>query len=225
MAVMGLRLAQRANGVSVLHGAVSREMFGGLWPGFDSPEVPITSVTNGVHAETWVHPAVFELAERELGPDALVDEPFAAVDRLSDKAIWEIRTPAARANWSARPGAGSRSPGSPAAPPPPSWAGPTSLLDPDVLTIGFARRVPSYKRLTLMLRDRERLISLLPHPDRPVQLVDRGQGAPGRRRRQAAGAGTGALRRRRRGCGTASPSCRTTTWRWRRPCCPAATCG
>lgn len=62
MAVMGLRLAQRANGVSVLHGGVSRGMFAGLWPGFDADEVPITSVTNGVHAPTWVAPEVFRLA-------------------------------------------------------------------------------------------------------------------------------------------------------------------
>ena len=177
MAVMGLRLAQRANGVSVLHGAVSREMFGGLWPGFDSPEVPIASVTNGVHAETWVHPAVFELAERELGPGALLTEPFAAVDRLSDKAIWEIRSVLRAAlvqearrrvkeSWIAR-GASEAELG---------WT--ADVLDPEVLTIGFARRVPSYKRLTLMLRDRERLTALLLHPEHPIQLVIAGKAHP-----------------------------------------------
>ena len=67
MAVMGLRLAQRANGVSLLHGDVSREMFSGLWPGFDPDEVPITSVTNGVHAPTWVAPEVFRLGARQIG--------------------------------------------------------------------------------------------------------------------------------------------------------------
>jgi starch phosphorylase len=69
MAVMGLRLAQRANGVSRLHGTVSRSMFEGLWPGFDAAEVPIISVTNGVHAPTWVAREVFELAAREVGPE------------------------------------------------------------------------------------------------------------------------------------------------------------
>ena len=64
MAVMGMRLAQRANGVSKLHGEVSRGMFDGLWPGFDDDEVPITSVTNGVHAPTWVAREVVELGER-----------------------------------------------------------------------------------------------------------------------------------------------------------------
>lgn len=70
MAVMGLRLAQRANGVSTLHGAVSREMFAGLWPGFDPPEVPITSVTNGVHAPTWVAPEVYRLRAESGGTPA-----------------------------------------------------------------------------------------------------------------------------------------------------------
>ncbi len=67
MAVMGLRLAQRANGVSRLHGEVSRGMFDGLWPGFDDAEVPISSITNGVHAPTWVDRRVFELAEQHVG--------------------------------------------------------------------------------------------------------------------------------------------------------------
>jgi starch phosphorylase len=177
MAVMGLRLAQRANGVSLLHGAVSREMFGGLWPGFDAPEVPIASVTNGVHAETWVHPKVFELAERELGPGALLAEPSGAVERLSDKAIWEIRCllraelvrearRRVKESWIAR-GASEAELG---------WT--ADVLDPDILTIGFARRVPSYKRLTLMLRDPERLTSLLLHPQRPIQLVIAGKAHP-----------------------------------------------
>ena len=67
MAVMGLRLAQRANGVSQLHGVVSREMFDGLWPGFDDVEVPISSITNGVHAPTWVDRAVYDVARKHLG--------------------------------------------------------------------------------------------------------------------------------------------------------------
>ena len=62
MAVMGMRLAQRVNGVSLLHGEVSREMFAGLWPGFDAAEVPIGSITNGVHAPTWVAPEIEALA-------------------------------------------------------------------------------------------------------------------------------------------------------------------
>jgi starch phosphorylase len=176
MAVMGLRLAQRANGVSVLHGEVSRQMFGGLWPGFDEPEVPITSITNGVHAATWVHPLVTELVERDLGPGAM-NSPFEAVDQVPDKTIWEIRCRLraelvaearrrVQESWISR-GASAAELG---------WTG--ALLDPNALTIGFARRVPSYKRLTLMLRDRERLIRLLTNPDRPVQLVIAGKAHP-----------------------------------------------
>ena len=92
MAVMGLRLAQRANGVSQLHGVVSREMFEGLWPGFDDSEVPITSVTNGVHAGTWVDRKVYELADKHLGTHHL--ERDNAWDRIADvprDAIWATK--------------------------------------------------------------------------------------------------------------------------------------
>ncbi|GGJ46818.1 glycosyltransferase family 1 protein [Streptomyces brasiliensis] len=184
MAVMGLRLAQRANGVSLLHGNVSREMFSGLWPGFDPDEVPITSVTNGVHAPTWVAPEVFRLGARALGVERAEDELSAGgaerwdvVAGIADQDIWELRRTLReqlvvevrrrlRASWRQR-GAGTAELG---------WI--DGVLDPDVLTIGFARRVPSYKRLTLMLRDRDRLMDLLLHPERPVQIVVAGKAHP-----------------------------------------------
>jgi starch phosphorylase len=184
MAVMGLRLAQRANGVSTLHGAVSREMFAGLWPGFDPEEVPITSITNGVHAPTWVAPEVFRLGARQIGTqraeDALMTgsvERWDAISEIPDPTIWELRRELreqlvedvrrrVRASWRQR-GAGQAELG---------WA--DSILDPDVLTIGFARRVPSYKRLTLMLRDPDRLRALLLHPERPIQIVVAGKAHP-----------------------------------------------
>lgn len=184
MAVMGLRLAQRANGVSILHGAVSRKMFAGLWPGFDPEEVPITSITNGVHAPTWVAPEVMRLGTRQIGvqrtEDALAVGGAArweAVADIPDSAIWELRRTLReqlveevrtrlRASWRQR-GAGLVELG---------WT--DQVLDPDVLTIGFARRVPSYKRLTLMLRDPERLTGLLLHPERPVQIVVAGKAHP-----------------------------------------------
>ncbi|MYY18422.1 MULTISPECIES: alpha-glucan family phosphorylase [unclassified Streptomyces] len=210
MAVMGLRLAQRANGVSTLHGAVSREMFSGLWPGFDATEVPITSVTNGVHAPTWVAPEVLGLGARMFGAER-ADEALAgaevgdagaadlgdaaggaagadlarpgtprrwdAVTTVPDREIWDLRR-ALRgqlvtevrkrlyASWRRR-GAGTAELG---------WI--DGVLDPDVLTIGFARRVPSYKRLTLMLHDPDRLRALLLHPTRPVQIVVAGKAHP-----------------------------------------------
>ncbi|MFE7466831.1 alpha-glucan family phosphorylase [Streptomyces sp. NPDC057499] len=173
MAVMGLRLAQRANGVSTLHGSVSREMFAGLWPGFDAAEVPITSVTNGVHAPTWVAPEVFELRGRHGAAPGSRDWATG----IPDRELWELRRTLRaelvtevrerlHASWLARG----------AAPAELGWI--DGVLDPDVLTIGFARRVPSYKRLTLMLRDRERLTALLLHPDRPVQIVVAGKAHP-----------------------------------------------
>ncbi|MGW6241549.1 alpha-glucan family phosphorylase [Streptomyces sp. NPDC055094] len=162
MAAMGLRLAQRANGVSTLHGAVSRRMFAGLWPGFDPTEVPITSVTNGVHAPTWVAPEMARLGDAERVPDADV---WAVRRALREQLVTEVRT-RLHASWRQR-GAEAAELG---------WI--DGVLDPDVLTIGFARRVPSYKRLTLMLRDRERLTDLLLHPERPVQIVVAGKAHP-----------------------------------------------
>jgi starch phosphorylase len=175
MAVMGLRLGQRANGVSQLHGDVSRGMFGALWPGFDQDDVPITSVTNGVHAPTWVDPIVQDFAVDRLG--GWSSGTNWAADHVSDGEIWELRrrmraqlvtdarTRVSRAWREQNPGSVD-----------PSWL--STLLDPDVLTIGFARRVPTYKRLTLMLEDPDRLRGLLNHPERPVQIVIAGKSHP-----------------------------------------------
>ncbi|GHF45710.1 alpha-1,4 glucan phosphorylase [Kitasatospora xanthocidica] len=184
MAAMGLRLAQRANGVSTLHGEVSRSMFNGLWPGFDPAEVPITSVTNGVHAATWIDPAVVRLGAAEIGAERAEEAMttgeatrWTGLESIGNSEVWELRRTLRaqlveearrrlRASWRQR-GAGQAELG---------WV--SSVLDPDVLTIGFARRVPSYKRLTLMLRDQDRLRSLLLHPTRPVQIVVAGKAHP-----------------------------------------------
>ena len=171
MAVMGLRLAQRANGVSLLHGEVSREMFAGLWPGFDAAEVPIISITNGVHAPTWVAPEVLALAGGD-GPEA-----FASADSVPAEAIWATKR-ALRARLVDDVRRRQRESLTQRGHTPAELTWVDSLLDPDVLTIGFARRVPSYKRLTLMLRDPDRLRALLLHPDRPVQLVIAGKAHP-----------------------------------------------
>jgi starch phosphorylase len=179
MAVMGLRLAQRANGVSKLHGQVSRGMFAGLWPAFDQNEVPITSVTNGVHAPTWVAPEVMRLARRAGGAD-LVERGEGweqAVAKVRDAEIWATKRVlrerlVAEARRRLRESCRER--GSSEAEL--GWI--DGVLDPDVLTIGFARRVPSYKRLTLMLRDPARLKALLLHSKRPVQIVIAGKAHP-----------------------------------------------
>ncbi|HEU5005477.1 MAG TPA: alpha-glucan family phosphorylase [Jatrophihabitantaceae bacterium] len=178
MAHMGLRLGKRANGVSLLHGQVSREMFAPLWPGFDPAEVPITSITNGVHAPTWMAREVVELAEREVGTVAVAEgNGWDAVDKVSDAELWRVRGELRERlvrevrrrvhNSALQRGMSEAELG---------WT--ASVFDPDVLTIGFARRVPSYKRLTLMLRDPDRLRSLLLDPERPVQIVIAGKSHP-----------------------------------------------
>jgi glycogen phosphorylase len=181
MAHMGLRLGQRANGVSQLHGHVSRGMFSDLWPGFDEGDVPIGSITNGVHAPTWTARELVEMGtqsssqgDRGDGDDITV---FDGVDRIPAADLWNMRrtlrgrlveevrrrirdTALSRGATEAEVG----------------WT--ETAFDPDVLTIGFARRVPSYKRLTLMLRDPERLKALLLDPERPLQLVIAGKSHP-----------------------------------------------
>ncbi|MEV5325531.1 alpha-glucan family phosphorylase [Nonomuraea sp. NPDC052634] len=177
MAVMGMRLAQRVNGVSKLHGEVSREMFKDLWPGFDVDEVPIGSITNGVHAPTWVGRELMELAGREVPTLVERARGWEDIQKIPDEEIWRIRGQLRRRlvegarvrlrkSWRER-GASDAELG---------WI--DDALDPEVLTIGFARRVPSYKRLTLMLRDPARLRELLLHPDRPVQIVIAGKAHP-----------------------------------------------
>lgn len=179
MAVMGFRLAQRANGVSRLHGHVSREMFNGLWSSFDEAEVPIGSITNGVHAPTWVAREFFALAQAEgADPDGDDTDSFwMAVDKVpADRVFQTKRTLRARLVEDARRRlrASYRKRGLAAAEL--RWI--DHALDPDVLTIGFARRAASYKRLTLMLRDPDRLKRLLLDPERPVQLVIAGKAHP-----------------------------------------------
>ncbi|WP_433467863.1 alpha-glucan family phosphorylase [Spirillospora sp. CA-128828] len=177
MAVMGMRLAQRVNGVSELHGEVSREMFGGLWGGFDTSDVPIGSITNGVHAGTWVAREVLEFTARELPSVMESGRGWEDVRNVSEAEIWRMRgllrrrlvldaRRRLRESWRQRGASEAEI----------SWI--DDALDPDVLTIGFARRVPSYKRLTLMMADPDRLRAILLDPDRPVQIVIAGKAHP-----------------------------------------------
>jgi starch phosphorylase len=165
MAVMGMRLAERVNGVSVLHGAVSREMFAGLWPGFDTAEVPIGSITNGVHAPTWVAREVSDLGDSASAAEAEAGRLWEIRRLLRARLVTETRR-RLRESWRQRGASGAEL----------TWI--DDVLDENVLTIGFARRVPSYKRLTLMLNDPQRLAGLLLDPDRPVQIVIAGKAHP-----------------------------------------------
>jgi glycogen phosphorylase len=165
MAVMGMRLAQRVNGVSRLHGQVSREMFAGLWPGFDTSEVPIGSITNGVHAPTWVAREVSELGDSATAASADTARLWEIRRQLRARLIAETRR-RLRESWRQRGASGAEL----------TWI--DDVLDENVLTIGFARRVPSYKRLTLMLNDPQRLTGLLLDPEQPIQIVIAGKAHP-----------------------------------------------
>jgi glycogen phosphorylase len=181
MAVMGMRLAQRVNGVSKLHGQVSREMFTGLWPGFDTCEVPIGSITNGVHSPSWVATEILSIAQdghragdaewlADDGPawDAVAADPvriFEIRRTLRARLVRHARD-RLRASWRQRGASDAEL----------AWIG--GALDENILTIGFARRVPSYKRLTMMLHDPERLRRLLLDPERPIQIVIAGKAHP-----------------------------------------------
>ncbi|MCU1483595.1 MAG: alpha-glucan phosphorylase [Actinomycetia bacterium] len=178
MAVMGLKLASRSNGVSKLHGAVSREMFSSLWPGVPVDEVPIGSVTNGVHANTWVSSEMQDLLSRHVLPEwpEAGAERWARMEEVGDDEVWRVREQSrerlvtfvrshVRASVTAR-GAESDA----------GWT--SELLDPRALTVGFARRFATYKRATLLLSQPERLRKLLLSTDRPVQFVFAGKAHP-----------------------------------------------
>jgi starch phosphorylase len=178
MAVLGLRLSALANGVSQLHGVVSRRMFSALWPDLPDAETPITSVTNGVHALTWIGPEMTGLYQRHLAPD-WPDNPLAwdRVDEITDDALWRARERArermlGRVRRAVRSQAQRRGERATAL----EWT--DGIGDPGALTIGFARRFAEYKRGTLLLRQPERLRRLLLATDRPVQFVFAGKAHP-----------------------------------------------
>jgi starch phosphorylase len=178
MAHMGLRLAQRANGVSRLHGRVSRAMFNELWPGFDSGEVPIGSITNGVHGRTWAAPQWLQLGRELAGADSFSDPGvWLRLQQVDAGHLWWIRSQLRsllvedvrlrlRRSWLERGASDAEL----------SWI--ATAFDPNVLTIGFARRVPTYKRLTLILRNPDRLEQLLLDEERPIQLIVAGKSHP-----------------------------------------------
>lgn len=178
MAQLGFRIAQRSNGVAKLHGAVSRGMFQDLYPGFDVPEVPIGSVTNGVHRRTWTSAHMDDLYKKALGDvDISSLSDWSALSTLTDHELTvtrdalradlvEMARDHVKQSWLRR-GADEA-----------ELAWTDHILDPAALTIGFARRVSTYKRLTLMLSDPERFKKILLDEDRPVQIVVAGKSHP-----------------------------------------------
>jgi glycogen phosphorylase len=173
--VLALRLARRSNGVARLHGRVSREMWHRLWPGTPAEDVPIGHVTNGVHVERWVGREVAELLARQVGAGwehRFEADAWEPVRDLDPAALWAARN-AARQRLVAvaqqRLAAQAERLGTS-----PNGAG----LDPDALTIGFARRFATYKRATLVAHDLDRLARLLTDTQRPAQLLIAGKAHP-----------------------------------------------
>jgi glycogen phosphorylase len=163
MAVMGLKLSARSNGVAALHGDVSRAMFQGMWPSIPVDEVPIGSVTNGVHAHTWIAPEITDLFSTGIHPmwDGADAATWDGANKLDNNTIWSVRnTGRSKLVRFVRDRMGD------------------DLLDPDALTIGFARRFATYKRATLLLSQPERLAAMLTSTDRPVQFVFAGKAHP-----------------------------------------------
>jgi starch phosphorylase len=164
MAVLGLRLSSRVNGVSQLHAQVSRRLWRGVFPDAPLSEIPIGAVTNGVHGPTWTSKEIGALNPREGdGPDPAELWRRHEHRRAALVETVRIRTAAARTRR-----------GAPDAEVAAAW----QLLDPAALTIGFARRFATYKRATLIFQDPARLSRLLSDPNRPVQLVFAGKAHP-----------------------------------------------
>jgi starch phosphorylase len=178
MAVMGLRLAGLSNGVARLHGETSRRMFQRLWPDVPADEVPITSVTNGVHAETWVSSEMADVLARYLTPAWHESaEEWARIDDIDDDELWRAREQGRDrlvAFVRERLRSTLRTEGATASDA--AWA--DEVLDPRILTIGFARRFATYKRADLLLSQPDRLKALLLSPERPIQVVFAGKAHP-----------------------------------------------
>lgn len=175
---LALRSARRINGVSKRHAEVARGMWQHLWPGVDERNVPITHVTNGVHAPTWLAPPMRALLDRHLGPDWLrSSDPsrLEAIAAIPDEELWSVRS-ALRARLvdyvRGKSVADRLARGETIA----YAEGAASTFDPDVLTLGFARRVASYKRLHLLIADPARSLALLER--RRIQIVMSGRAHP-----------------------------------------------
>jgi glycogen phosphorylase len=181
MAVMGLRLSGMANGVARLHGGTSRAMFQALWPSVRTEDVPIGSVTNGVHGRTWVSTEMSDLLSKYVSPawDEAQTPEWARITEARDDEIWRVREQGRAALVDVVRDRLRRSLA--AATPHPAtsdleWV--NEVLDPRYLVVGFARRFATYKRATLLLSQPDRLRALLLDERRPLQLVFSGKAHP-----------------------------------------------
>ncbi len=181
MTVLALRMASASNGVSALHGKVSRNMWRSIWPGVPEDEIPIGHVTNGVHFRSWISYEMNQLYDRYLGPKWREEHADAGlwrrVENIPAEELWrtherrrERLVAFARRRLRlqlVRRGA-----------PQSEIDAADEVLDPDALTIGFARRFATYKRAALLLRDMGRLEQILNQADRPVQILFAGKAHP-----------------------------------------------
>lgn len=181
MGILALKVAGKKNGVSKLHGAVSRELFGDVWPEIAANESPITYVTNGIHTCSWLAPSLKELYNKYLIPywqdNIFKDEVWENINNIPNQELWGIHqqrkqkllelVKESTTNRLRRSGYSYE-----------EINDITSKLNPNALTIGFARRFATYKRATLIFKDLERITQILNNADRPVQLIFAGKAHP-----------------------------------------------
>ena len=181
MGILALKVAGKKNGVSKLHGAVSRELFGDVWPDIAANESPITYVTNGIHTCTWLSPKLKELYNKYLMPywqdNIHEDKVWEKINNIPDKTLWETHQDRkekllklVKDNTTQRLRRSGYSYE--------EINEITSKLNPNALTIGFARRFATYKRATLIFKDLERITQILNNSEKPVQLIFAGKAHP-----------------------------------------------
>jgi len=179
---LAIRMCRSTNGVSKKHGEVSRDLWKQLWPNATIDEIPITHITNGVHAPTWVSPLLRYLYEKYIGSDWTIqlqdrERWKEAVATIPDEEMWIAHSLLKERlvaflryrSFQSRKAAGEKADYIEAA---------NSLFDPKALTIGFARRVAGYKRWNLLLTDPDRILRLINDEARPVQFVFAGKAHP-----------------------------------------------
>jgi starch phosphorylase len=181
MTVLALRTASASNGVSKLHGEVSRGMWKSVWPGVPEDEIPIGHVTNGVHFRSWISSEMNQLYDRYLGPKWREEHADAnlwkRVENIPAEELWrthERRRERLVAFARRRLRVQLQRRGAPQS----EIDAADEVLDPDALTIGFARRFATYKRANLLMRDVGRLQQILNQPGRPVQILFAGKAHP-----------------------------------------------
>ena len=181
MGILALKVAGKKNGVSKLHGAVSRELFNNVWPEIAADESPITYVTNGIHTCTWLAPNLKEIYNEYLMPywqdNIYKDSTWEKIENIPDEKLWNAHLARkqklmkkAKENITERLKRSGYSYN--------EINEITSKLNPNALTIGFARRFATYKRATLLFRDLERITQILNDSERPVQIIIAGKAHP-----------------------------------------------